>query len=320
MEPADVLVEFSRLLDSYEISDEGVWQSLIGIVQAMLDESHWRPLEEEALTSLLFEGISLYGQTNWEPLVRVIAPVYLHAMEQVPVETRKELQAAIRQKIEASETSINALLPFLFLETEMGVVSTSAIDFAMVPKPPEDDPLGWPRRLVSDLEAGMGANKGAILGGLITLGDRRVNDLLREVKWLISDDEIGVAVRCISGMPAVATIEFWLGWAEELSEAGLDNTGLFGQVASGLAFLVQHMRVDSFADISRNFGYLHLEDNNVQSMVIHGQYSKLALAERYANRLYALEASESPPKLMSDVIRHLGMEPKAPLEDRYTMQ
>lgn len=320
MEPTDLLIEFSHLLDTYNIDDEEARQTLTEDVQSLLDEPHWRGLDEQGLVSLLFSGISLYGQTNWEPLVQVIMPVYLHAVDYIPAATRRELQAAIRQKIEANETSLNALLPFLLLETDMGVVSTAAIDFAMIPKPPEDDPIGWPKRLVSDLEAGMGANKGAILGGLITLGDRRVNELLQQVKWLISDDEIGTAVKCISGLPTVAAFEFWLEWAEELANAGLDSTGLFGQVASGLAFLVRHMQVDTFADITRSFGYLHREGDDVQSMAIHGQHPKADVARRYADRLYALEAAESPPKLVSDVIRHLGMEPKAPPEERYTMQ
>lgn len=145
-------------------------------------------------------------------------------------------------------------MPFLFLETDVGVVSTSALDFAMIPKPPDDDPVGWPRRLISDLQAGMGSNKGAILGGLIALGDRRVNELLQEVKWLISDDEISTALKCITGMPTVAAFEFWLDWAEELVKAGLDDSGLFGHVASGTAFLMSHMQAETILDITRNFG------------------------------------------------------------------
>ena len=320
MEPEDLLAEFSSLLETYETIDEETRRALTGIVQSMLDESHWRQLEEQPLANLLYEGISLYGQTNWELFAQIITPVYLYAMEHIPTETRRELQRAIRQKIEANETSVNALLPFLFLEEDMTVVSTAALDFAMVPLPPEDDAIGWPRRLISDLEAGLGGNKGAIFGGLITLGDRRVNELLSDVKWLISDDEIGTAVKCCSGMPTVAAFEFWLEWAEELIGAGLENTGLFGQVSSGLLLLIKSMRTDTFAEITRNFGYLHLEDDTVQPLVVHGEYSKAEIAARYGNRMYAIEAAESPPKLASEVIRQLGLEPKALFEERYTMQ
>lgn len=83
-----------------------------------------------------------------------------------------------RNHIEINGTSLNALMPFLFLETEMGIVFTAALDFAMIPKPPDDDPVGRPRRLIADLQAGMGRNKGALLGGLVVLGGRRVNALL----------------------------------------------------------------------------------------------------------------------------------------------
>jgi hypothetical protein len=154
MEPADLLTEFSYLLDTYNIDDEEVRQTMTGDVQSLLDAPHWQALDEQGLVSLLFSAISLYGQINWEPLIRVIMPVYVHAMEQVPAETRRELQAAIRKQIEANQTSPKALFPFLLIETDMAVVSTSAIDFAMIPNPPEDDPLVWPKRLVSDLEQG----------------------------------------------------------------------------------------------------------------------------------------------------------------------
>jgi hypothetical protein len=321
MKPADVLNEFYRLLDSdYEISDENVRQGLIQTVHNMVDDSHWRSLDEAGLTNLLYEGITIYGQTNWEPLVAVIAPIYLYAMEHVRVETRRDLQVAIRERIENNGTSISALLPLLFLETDLSIVSTSVVDFAMCPKALEDDPIGWPRRLVSDFETAGPTNKGAVLGGLVTLGDKRINELLREVKWLASDDEVGVAVKCVSGMPSVAAVEFWLEWAEELVDAGLDNSRLFGQVACGLPFLFKNMQVDVFSDVSRNFGYLHQDGGNKDSMVVHGQYSKAEIAERYADRLYALEAAEPPPKLTSDVIREFGMEPKAPSDDQFSAQ
>ena len=121
-------------------------------------------------------------------------------------------------------------------------------------------------------------------------------------------------------MPTIAAFEFWLEWVEELIDAGLENTALFGQVSSGIPLLIKSMRVDTFADITRNFGYLHWDGDGAQSLVVHNQYSKLEVAERYGKRLFAIEAAESPPKLASEVIRQLGLEPKAPFEERYSMQ
>jgi hypothetical protein len=320
MEPADVLTEFSGLLDSFELNDEEVRKHLTGILRSMLDESYWQSLEEQPLINLLFEGIVLYGRINWEPIVPVIAPVYLHAMEHVSVEMRNDLQVAIREKAEANRTSLNALLPFIFLETDSSVISTAALDFSMIGAPPDDDPLDWPRKLISYLQAGTPSNLGAVLGALVTLGDRRVNELLRETKWLLSDSEIGAAAECVSGMPSVAAVEFWLEWLEELMDAGLDDTKVFGQVAAGLLLLAARMKVDTFGDITRNFGYLHNEGDEGKSMVIHGRYSKEEVGRRYADRFYALEETETVPKLLSDVIREYGLEPKASPEDRFTMQ
>lgn len=94
MEPVDVLTEFSHLLDSYEISDDETRKVLTDLVAQCLEEKHWRNLEDRSLLNLLFESISLYGQTSWEPFAQVIAPVYLYAMEHLPVDARRDLQCS----------------------------------------------------------------------------------------------------------------------------------------------------------------------------------------------------------------------------------
>ena len=64
IDPTDILTELSSLLDGLGITEKEVQQSVTGVVENMLDESHWRQLGEQSFIGLLFEGISLYGQTN----------------------------------------------------------------------------------------------------------------------------------------------------------------------------------------------------------------------------------------------------------------
>lgn len=320
MASIDLPTKFAARLDEMGVSDQKLREALAGTVNTLSDEPRWRAFDDDALGRLLFDGIYIYGATNWEPIVGPLRALYLHWMQRASGERRMQLQVAVRQHVEAGQLSANAFLPFLFLDDDRVAVSTSAIDFAMVLRPAEDDPIGWPRKLAEDLEAIGGAAPGAILGGLVSLGDQRVNELLLELRWLLSDSEIGVAAQCPTGVPYVAAFEFWLGWLEELAAANLTETGLFGQVATGISNMLRKRRSDEFWDIQRNFGYQHFTGEAAQPMTVHGRHSLQEIGERYGPRLYALEAAETPPKVLSNVLMGMGLEPAAPFAERFSVQ
>ncbi len=316
--------EFARgcedLLDRLAGDDPAMRRKMSATLEDLFTETHWSTLEPAALAQLLFDGICLNGLSDWQLLAGAVGPLYRHAMQVLVPEERMNLLTAAKQSLQRGELSTNALWHFLLNDDDMGVVSTAALDLSMIPRAAEDDPLSGPRHVALTLETVMGNAQGAILGGLVALGDERVNELLRESRWLLSDNDIGVAARCQTGMSTVAALEFWLEWLEQLADAGLTESGLFGKVASALVWLTQARRTDEFVDIVRNFGYPHQAGEAVQPMFVRGRYSIHQIAQRYGARLYALEAAEAPPKLLSDVLCRFGLEPAAAHADRATMQ
>lgn len=320
MPPIDIRAELGTLLDKMSVTDSNARDYAVRLLERLLDEPSWRALAPQPLKEFLYEGVCFYGQVSWEPLVNQLMPIYSHAMEQMPPAERIDLLAAVRQRVQANQTSMNAFMPFVYVDLDPGVVSTAAADYVVMAAPEEGDPLSWSRGLLANLNAGLGANKGAILGGLVSLGDRHLNALLKESRWLLSDNEIDVASKCLAGTALVGALEFWLEWLEELAAAGLDETTLFHNVAFGLALLPRRMRDEDFIDSTHNFDYQRQAESGAQAVTVHGKHTLAQLAGSYSERLYTLEALEKAPKLMSLVLTDFGLEPGAPFDERGSFQ
>ncbi len=290
--------------------------SIDSAVSELRDQDLWALLDGEELLQLLHRGLSAYGATNDESLVRLLMPVYMHVMESTDTAARFETYAAIKHEVEQGYASMNALLPFLLVDQDTTIVSSATVDVAMIGRPAKDDELTWPRTIVSYLQQGMGENRGAVFGGLVSLGDRRVNALLDAVKWTLTDTEVNAALRCWTGFPTLAAFEFWLIWLEELMAKGRGESAVYGACASALPLILERTHVEYVADIERNFGYMHF-GAHIPSTRITGWFSVSDVGARFAERLYALEAREQPPKLMSYVLSRYGLVPRASAKDRY---
>lgn len=284
-------------------------------MRRIADPEEWDGLDERGLLQLLFDGQLLYGATNDASMVRHLFPLYLAAMERTDVAARAECYRALEQEVEKGDVSLNALLPFLLVEADGRLVSTAALDIAMVGKPADDDPLAWPRWVAQQVAELRPANVGAVFGGLVALGDVRVNELLQPLRVLLSPDDVHVAARCTTGFPSLTAFEFWLGWLEE--QPGDAEDPYWGNLASALALLARDRQRLTFTEHERPFGYLWT------GQVPPGPRREWTLEEvgrHYAPRLYALEAREAPPKVMSHVLLMYGLEPRAPLGERFVAE
>jgi hypothetical protein len=249
----------------------------------------------------------------------LLVPVYMRVMGCCDLAARFETYSEVKYDIERGYTSINALLPFILIDLDTSIVSNATADMAMLGPTVCEDELAWPRTIVSYLEQRMGENRGAIFGGLVSLGDRRVNALLDTVKWTFTDTDVITAARCWSGFPTLAAFEFWLSWLEELMAKGMGESALFGACASALPLILDRTHVEYVTDVERNFGYGYL-DNRTSAMRIIDRHSIGEVGVRFAARLYALEAQEQPPKLISHVLDRYGLDSMASEEDRYIPQ
>jgi hypothetical protein len=117
----------------------------------------------------------------------------------------------------------------------------------------------------------------------------------------------------------LAAFEFWLSGAEELMEKSLTETSVYAHCTSALALLLRGMQGEFFFDAERHFGYMHFEPD-ADPMVIIERLSVEDVGARFASRLYAIEAEEPSPKVMSHVLLQYGLEPCAAQADRYVIQ
>lgn len=260
------------------------------------DSTRWRSLESRALLELIFHGQVVYGYTNDQKLASYLRPAYEQAIEISTEPDRFACYRAVFPHVEEREASLDCLLPFIVLEPSARIVSTATIDFAMIGLRP--DPMKAVHELVSYIEEGRARSRGAILGGLVCLGDRRVIDLVKPLIAAISPEEAGAAARCQNGFPTVPAFEFWLEWLERLPGDYEDQ--FFGACASALVQLVDTAKAPVFLDGERNLG-CGLASDDLPYRVTHS-YTTGEIGRKYRERLNVVEAREPEPKVMREVL------------------
>ncbi len=290
--------EMPDLLQAYH----GAWRELS--CEQPPDASHARLLEElkregsrmhphtGLLRDLLCESLCIFGATDDPAWVKPVRDLYDRMLLRSAPADRMSLYQTMQQRVLGRRASVNVLLPFLFSESEPDIVCPAAIDLAMAGSYRGDDPLVWPRELVAFMADNSLANRGAVFGALVVLGDERVHRLLHEVKWRLSLAELRVAARCTNGQPTVATVDFWLTWLEELASQDLSDTASFWECANALWRLPPSSHDGHFLDARRNYGYLH-QGAGVLPVVVLARRPVHQVGQSIAPRLHALMYEDS---------------------------
>jgi hypothetical protein len=156
--------------------------------------------------------------------------------------------------------------------------------------------------IIGMIESNMLENEGAAFGALLHLGDKRACDLLIPLRDTLDHDAVNNAVKCATGFVHSATVNFYLDWLEGLE--GTDQDGTFGLVASGLGLLKKKNQSDHAYTGHRPFptrGATHAQWKALQKPIPLAEYIK-----RIAPRMYALERTEPPPRIMPHVLTQWG--------------
>lgn len=123
------------------------------------------------LLKLLARGLAAYGIANEGSHTDLIGALYERAIESTEVEKRHELLGTISHLVESGRLSVMALFPFAFIETDSNIVSNAVIDIAMEDYPVQGDPIASTKEIINWLVTAPVENKGAVFGGLVSLGD-----------------------------------------------------------------------------------------------------------------------------------------------------
>jgi len=144
-----------------------------------------------------------------------VAELYSTFMRKANTSLRIRTWGITRLKIESGETGIHALLPFIFFDDDTSVVSSVTLDYARLREPEGGDELMGVRELLDVFSSDTAANRAAIFLGLLTLGDRRVTDLLRNYRSLLLPHEVKEICASSSQFVHGPVVEFFVDWLED---------------------------------------------------------------------------------------------------------
>jgi hypothetical protein len=199
------------------------------------------------------------------------------------------------------------------LDDAVPVTTKAAIDFVSS-SDYEDGELYAFVELRNLFKQGSLANRAAVFGALVAMGDEEVLAFLAELQPLMSTEEVREAARVHTQYPQHHAIQFWLKWAQKLVNSQDENDQkMFGCCASALILVLQYDGVGKVASGKRNFPCQKYEN----PIVDYQFWTIEEYASLISTDLYAIEAIEARPRLFSDVLRKWGLEPRAPLIDQF---
>jgi hypothetical protein len=209
-------------------------------------------------------------------------------------------------------------LPFAWWDPDRYISAKAVIDYVSVAAPFDGDPLSRVKEMIGFITAGDVESRGGAFGGLLYLGDPRVCSLLLPLRDSLTRAEILDATLCCTGLLHASSVEFLLGWLEEMQGDRRDS--LFAAVAAGLGLLRKTMREPFVATGERAFpltGVSAEEQDRMARKVPIEEYTN-----RIATRLRTLEwmepvSKEDPDlKVMPEVLAFWGVAPLASEEIR----
>jgi hypothetical protein len=252
-----------------------------------------------------------YGILNKTAMIAPLAELYRNTvLPHYSRDRRWELSRHVAEMVlNADFVSINAMLPFIAEDDDRQIVATAIIDYVSLGPLTADDPMSRPKDIIGMLEGGVLKNDGAAFGALLHMGDARICKLLWPLRYDLSRDAVDEAIKCSTGFLYSAAVEFEIDWLEEME--GDDRDGLFGLVASGLVLQKKANRHDLVFTGQRPFPIPRdvSAEEQKRNLELAVPISVAEYTGRIAPRLYALERTEPPPRVMPHVLMAWGLKP-----------
>ncbi len=219
---------------------------------ALLDKpEEYQALSDEELDRFVYFAVGVYGMTSRPEFIPKVMALYEHYLQRVPAKHRMQNYFATQEQVVNREMSVNGLLPYLFTDDDVGVVSTAALDYAVLHPLEGNDPMTGPKSLLQLIRDKLLSNPAAAIGGMVMLGDQRVMGLLGRIRHQLSNTEVETVIRCMSGYLNAATIEFYLSWLEDFK--GAYDDAIFGTIAAALCNLIRGASEPIVRSIERVF-------------------------------------------------------------------
>jgi hypothetical protein len=275
-------------------------------------QERWDGLK--TLDDIVLCEILRYGIYNDAATIPELKQFYCKYFLPVPVERRSEVYGHVVGMVENVDfVSPNAFLPFVVGDDDRMIVATAVIDYVSLAPVSADDRMSEVREIVGMIAGGALRNEGAAFGALLHLGDPRVCRLIWPLRDTLDIDSLKDAVNCQTSFISACTVDFYVDWLEGLE--GDIGDGEFALAAAGLASVRRMSGVNEVFTGLRPFPFTKTmtreEIRSIAKPIPFADY-----VERIAPRLYALERSEPPPRVMPDVLIAWGLEPRSDPSER----
>ncbi len=282
-------------------------------IEQIMRTKAWQGFSEQKLLDLLRALFFVYGVSADPKHIQAISVVYRHAMEgRMEPESRLVLEVEMGRLIDEGKVKPVVFLPFLVMERDMQLVSKATIDFLSA-SDYQNDELYAITELRNLFKRGGIADRGAMFGALVTMGDSEVLPLAEELKSLLTVDEVRRAAQVHTVFPQHRAIQFWLDWCKDLvTRPADDDQAKFGACASALTLVLQNDQVGKVSAGKRHFPC----QESAKPITIEQEWTIEQYAELLAPTLYRLEKQESAPRVFSSVLISWGLQPQAPLTEQ----
>jgi hypothetical protein len=267
----------------------------------------WEHVNDKVLQEYAPRLCHMLGNPGGEHVIASMDMMYATMLAHLTREERLALLVELAVSLPIGEESARALTPFITRESDVGVISSAAIDVAMLMPPSEDKPLAGPAylaELAMHAEIGEAARVG-LVQALLLLGDRRVQPFIERVWQLLTPEQRTSVTHARSGLAYASMIEFYMAQLDEEDEV------LFGALAAALAQLplqtLDGMKPDRVSDVERRFPSSMRDTQS--PLMLKQEWSVAEYGGVIADKLRALAARESEPKILPLVMYIWGIDP-----------
>lgn len=164
------------------------------------------------------------------------------------VKDRESLYQDVLREVLSGPLDVKCLLVFAGFDPHRKLVCAAVKDYLANRKPDIEHEYAAVNDLIDVLADNSTANRGAILAGLVSVGDPRINSIARASRHLLSSDDI----RSFSAVHMLeirsSSVEFCLDWLIELNHRKQKEYA--NDIASALMLMVVHDERGVIEDLS----------------------------------------------------------------------
>lgn len=229
---------------------------------------------------------ALFQFEDWQS--GITRAMYNNFLSTLAVRDRESLYQDVLNEVLSGALDASSLLVFAGFDPHRKLVSAAVKDYLANRNPDIDDEYAGVHDLIEILAKSGTANRGAILAGLVSVGDRRINSIARASRHLLSSDDMknfSVTHRLEIRSSAV---EFCLDWLVELNQSECREYA--NDIACALKLMVVHDERGVIEDLSE-IEYVKFRKSKIlQTKTFESYYSEIRPILNYLQKCDGFES------------------------------